>query len=760
MMSTPNAIQFTDPQDRFLALLPSISDSDKEKILNIERLRHETIQDLYIVAGQIYSLSTHPIDSWTLFQWMQSNGIPSRYIIYKENEFYQAIKKKELTKDVVAVDTDCLHNELLDLTEELVRAKAFIVEWRTDSIVDVWLQHLVGCRYVFLQHGIIGTYVTDALRKVFAEEYNDINVSSEHEIALTTTNQESKQKCFIAGLPRFDLLVNSTGNTNKKEKTVFVMPTWRNHLKENKDTFYKSIYYKGLAELFSPENIAKLKQKNIRFVFAAHHMMIDNLGALELPSNVDIVNSQEGISYWTRNADAFVTDFSSAAFDFLFQNKPVIFWIPDKNDYQEPQYSQDADKINSALKQQKNFFNLADTSEDVIHLLLQYAETDFLLGEDYQKKISKYFCYREHFCERVYNNINARIEQEQTENSPLFAAKGANGPKVSIIIPAYNVEKYLTNCLDSIIVQTYGNFEAIIVNDGSTDCTKDICDLYVYKDPRIKVIHQPNSGVSVARNSGLKVARGEYITFIDADDWVSPDYLSVIVHTRPECDLLFFGNTHHHQDGTCHAYSPGNRLAYEQIDREDLLMKMSQNDCWYEFFGYTWNKRFKNSIIKQHKVAFLPQLSLREDELFTECYTRHINSVACTNHCIYHYRFSYGGLTYRFHPGQEVLALARGLNNATNGIQHQRMLSLKKSKVFHYLFTATLNLHTKESLAVFSDLYALYHTYHRQLTDNWNPFLDKRTRKRYQRIFAHNEWLSRLWFLFKRKKMKKTYHGV
>ena len=91
---------------------------------------------------------------------------------------------------------------------------------------------------------------------------------------------------------------------------------------------------------------------------------------------------------------------------------------------------------------------------------------------------------------------------------------------ISIIVPVYNVEKYLNECIDSIIAQTYSNIEIILVNDGSTDASGKICDEYAEKDGRIKVIHQVNAGLSAARNAGMAVATGEYLYFVDSDDYV------------------------------------------------------------------------------------------------------------------------------------------------------------------------------------------------------------------------------------------------
>lgn len=323
--------------------------------------------------------------------------------------------------------------------------------------------------------------------------------------------------------------------------------------------------------------------------------------------------------------------------------------------------------------------------------------------------------------------------------------------KFSVIIPAYNVEKYLVRCVDSVLEQNRSDFEVIIVNDGSTDYTLQICKALKQKDDRVIIIDKENEGVSVARNAGIKIAKGEYITFIDADDWVSKDYLATIDEAMYDTDLLFFGNFQVRDDGSMQAFSPGDRNATNKLDTEAVLYRMMLNDCNYEFFGFTWNKCFKASIIRENNITFMPGLSLREDELFTDTYSRHIASVKTINAVIYYYRFSYTGLTYRFHPGAEVLMLAKGLDSVSNGIDFQPLLFNRKVKVFHYMFTATTNMHTNESLRIFEYLYDYYQMY--------GDIIGTRIR-RYRRIFSKQRVLARIHFLIKRRLLKRRYKAV
>lgn len=110
-------------------------------------------------------------------------------------------------------------------------------------------------------------------------------------------------------------------------------------------------------------------------------------------------------------------------------------------------------------------------------------------------------------------------------------------PKLSVIVPVYNTEKYLQECIDSILAQTFPDFELILVDDGSTDRSGAICDEYAGKDPRIQVIHQQNGGITVARKSGVRVARGEYVTFVDSDDWIHKDMYRIMLE-RESADIV------------------------------------------------------------------------------------------------------------------------------------------------------------------------------------------------------------------------------
>ncbi len=158
-------------------------------------------------------------------------------------------------------------------------------------------------------------------------------------------------------------------------------------------------------------------------------------------------------------------------------------------------------------------------------------------------------------------------------------------PKLSIIIPIYNVEKYLPTCIESFLSQTYTDFELLLIDDGSPDSCGQICDEYAAKDSRIRVFHKENEGVSRARNLGLDNARGEIISFVDADDWVTPSYCDTIVSNMENKDFLLFSETWYYEDGCVAFYSAGEREAVGRENVEEgLAFLMCNNTLKHGFF--------------------------------------------------------------------------------------------------------------------------------------------------------------------------------
>ena len=187
-------------------------------------------------------------------------------------------------------------------------------------------------------------------------------------------------------------------------------------------------------------------------------------------------------------------------------------------------------------------------------------------------------------------------------------------PLISVIIPVYNVGEFLAPCLDSLLAQTYQNLEILLIDDGSTDASGTRCDEYAARDPRFKVTHKENGGVSSARNLGLDIAKGQYIAFVDSDDRVKPDYFEVLYRSMAEtkADIVFCDAEVVDADGTpvpCPSRVKQNRL----VDQPGDFMRdiASQKEGYY---ACVWCALISADLVKD--LRFLP-LRYGEDSLFT-----------------------------------------------------------------------------------------------------------------------------------------------
>ncbi len=180
-------------------------------------------------------------------------------------------------------------------------------------------------------------------------------------------------------------------------------------------------------------------------------------------------------------------------------------------------------------------------------------------------------------------------------------------PRISVIVPVYKVEKYIEKCLDSISKQTFSDFECILVNDGSPDRSGEICRKYAEADSRFRVIDQENAGVSAARNRAIAEARGEFIAFIDSDDHVEPDFLSVLIGGMKDshiCGLSLKGGT------------PDLGGEYDKKSIEQFFSMIFDGSLC----GFCWNKMFRSDIIRKNNIAFDTSVTYWEDGLFTVRY--------------------------------------------------------------------------------------------------------------------------------------------
>ncbi len=215
-------------------------------------------------------------------------------------------------------------------------------------------------------------------------------------------------------------------------------------------------------------------------------------------------------------------------------------------------------------------------------------------------------------------------------------------PLVSFIVPVLNAEPYLGQCLESLVDQDIAEVEVIVIDDGSTDGSADICKSMAEADARIRVLQGPRQGAGAARNKGLDVAAGEYVVFVDADDWVDADMAS-LVHGRRGYDIIFFGYREH-RDGQvkdCRIKPYGDFSS----DIDAALTRLFRSP--ERFFGFTWNKAFRRGIIEKHGLRFDPDLIIKEDEDFCVRFVGQIASLYLSDAMPYHYRILPGSLSHR-----------------------------------------------------------------------------------------------------------------
>ena len=224
---------------------------------------------------------------------------------------------------------------------------------------------------------------------------------------------------------------------------------------------------------------------------------------------------------------------------------------------------------------------------------------------------------------------------------------------ISIIVPIYNVEKYLVQCINSLLNQTYRDLEIILVDDGSSDRCPEICNEYAEKEKRVKVIHQKNAGVSSARNAGLKTARGEFVGFVDSDDWVSPDMYGAMFRAQKsfQTDLIICGYDYFNEDGKIDEKRLYKKADAEFLNQQEVMKRMS--DIPPSVRHFVCNKLFTRRLLQG--IFFPEQFHSSEDVWFLTKYLLKIKSAVYVHEPLYCNRVRLGSAT---HGGLDIRSLA------------------------------------------------------------------------------------------------------
>lgn len=220
----------------------------------------------------------------------------------------------------------------------------------------------------------------------------------------------------------------------------------------------------------------------------------------------------------------------------------------------------------------------------------------------------------------------------------LLASCTEVSPLISIIVPVYNCEPYLEQCLRSLLDQSWADFEVLLINDGSQDRSGAICDEFAAIDVRIRVTHTPNGGVSAARNLALEQAQGEYVTFVDADDYVAPDFLERMVSHMASADLVACAYDRvRPNEAQPFVLGPSGPL--------ELCLLYEHTLCTLLIGGGCCNKMFRLAPIRELGLRFDPRIAVGEDMLFLVQYYRRCRSAWYVGEVLYHYRFNESSVT-------------------------------------------------------------------------------------------------------------------
>lgn len=229
---------------------------------------------------------------------------------------------------------------------------------------------------------------------------------------------------------------------------------------------------------------------------------------------------------------------------------------------------------------------------------------------------------------------------------------------LSIIVPIYKIEEtLLRTCINSLLKQTVDNFEIILINDGSPDNTENICNQYAIEDNRIKVIHQTNQGVSAARNAGISIANGEWITFVDPDDWVEANLVESILKYSNDSNLNiifydYFQEFAHAQKIKKLNIESGlvNKEWIKQIKLAPFNNLIIDGKLYEYETNVIWNKAYRLSFIKNHNLQFDVQARKGEDVIFIAELLQYIDKIYYIKSPLYHYRYLQNSVTNRFNP--------------------------------------------------------------------------------------------------------------
>lgn len=272
--------------------------------------------------------------------------------------------------------------------------------------------------------------------------------------------------------------------------------------------------------------------------------------------------------------------------------------------------------------------------------------------------------------------------------------------KVSVIIPVFNAELYLEQCIESVINQTYKEIEIILINDGSEDESGKICDKYAQEDQRIIVIHKKNGGVSSARNAGLKSSTGNYIMFVDSDDWLDSNAVNTLVkiQNKNEYEIIMFGS---YRENLILGKTIEMKEEERSFDKENEIRKILPTLIKGEKINSLWNKIYKSSLIKDNDIIFDEALNIAEDLLFNFQAFLNAESFYVLDQSFYHYMIrDEESLTKRHNPKKYEMLMF---------VNNYMQKELSKDPIYSKALQASQHIRIKNIYSCLLDLFLKYY---------------------------------------------------
>ncbi len=303
---------------------------------------------------------------------------------------------------------------------------------------------------------------------------------------------------------------------------------------------------------------------------------------------------------------------------------------------------------------------------------------------------------------------------------------------VSVIIPVYNVAKYIDDCVSSVCSQTMKNIEILLVDDGSTDNSAEMCARWTEKDSRVRLIQQPNQGVSVARNRGIEESRGKWIAFIDSDDWIEPEYLETLyknaVKNNTDVSICgFFFDYPDEQVARGHYPTDMSFNGRKEVSRIQIQI-LAKNMCGIDGnsgdrIGAPWCKLFKADFIKSNKLTYVPGLRRSQDVVFNLYALEKAEKICYVNIPAYHYRIIEESVCNKFSK-QILLNVTAYLSEMDRFIQTYH----NNDSVFREAF------YTKTCTSVYKCLFQYF--FHEQYPDSFKAMKKELGEYLAQPVFA------------------------